>query len=108
MSFSARSLPAVVAASEFDRLIEEHVFCRGGQAVTRLADAGLFERPMPASSEVEIYEWWLVSDPLATRLAAAGACIARFGELCFWGRSESGGALGEDAHLTSALLGRGA
>lgn len=83
--------------------IRRHVFGRCGQAVTRLAEAGLVEWPAQAGSEAEVNEWWLVSDPLATRLREAGVPVLRFGELNMWGRSAAGTELREDLQLASAM-----
>lgn len=85
------------------RYVKDHVLGRCGQAVTRLAEAGLIEWPMQAGSEVEVREWWLVSDELAARLRDAGLPVLRFGELNLWGRAASGVPLRDDLDLAAAM-----
>jgi hypothetical protein len=83
--------------------LREHVFFRCGQAVSRLYEAGLVERPEVADSETEIREWWLVSPDLAERLQAAGQPVLRFHELHMWGRSSTQSSLRDDLELQRAL-----
>ena len=49
------------------RYIKQHVYCRCGQAVSRLAAAELLARPELPTSEAEVHEWWLVSPELAAK-----------------------------------------
>ena len=85
------------------RYVGKHVYGRCGQAVTRLAEAGLVPRPELPSSEDESHEWWLVSAELAQHLRAAGLPVLQFGELHMWGRYASGGALEDDEELVAAV-----
>jgi hypothetical protein len=90
--------------SSRDDAVQRHVFTRCGQAVTRLAEAGLVPWPVVPDSEREVGEWWLVSDDLAGRLRGAGHPVLRFGELNLWGRA-SGGAPQDDPELKALLRG---
>jgi hypothetical protein len=90
-------------SAELKEYLSRHVFGRCGQAVSRLAEAGLVPRPELASSEDQIHEWWLVSAELAERLHAAGLPVLQFAELHMWGRFSSGGALEDDAELIAAV-----
>ena len=85
------------------RYIRRHVFGRCGHAVSQLAEAGLVEWPAQAGSEVEVGEWWLVSDELATRLRETGVPVLRFAELNMWGRSAAGTELRDDLQLADAM-----
>jgi hypothetical protein len=76
--------------------IAQNVYTRCGQAVTRLADAGLLPRPALPDSETEVREWWLVSPHAARALAAAGEPVLQFGELFMWGRTQARGQPLED------------
>lgn len=89
--------------SAVQRYIAENVFSRCGQAVTRLCEAGLLERPQLADSETEVREWWLVSPPAARALAAAGEPVLQFCELHLWGRTQARStALEDDPALHAA------
>ncbi len=90
--------------STITKYIEDHVLCRCGQAVTRLAEAGLIEWPPVPNSEVEINEWWLVTDALAAKLRAAQLPVIRFGELNMWGRSSTAPHLHDDLELVGAIM----
>lgn len=89
--------------TELKEYLGRHVFGRCGQAVSRLAEAGLVPRPELPSSEDQIHEWWLVSAELADRLHAAGLPVLQFGELRMWGRYSRGGALEDDEELIAAV-----
>ena len=79
--------------------VQENVFCRCGQAVTALTEAGLLERPVMPNSENEIHEWWLVSRDLAERLLARNRPVLQFAELYLWGREATGIELPADPDL---------
>ncbi len=83
------------------RYIESNVFCRCGRAVSRLVGSGLVSRPEMSSSEIEIYEWWLVSANLAGKLRTAGLPIIEFAELYMWGRTTAGVPLVSDPSLVA-------
>lgn len=83
--------------------LREHVHGRCGQAVSRLADAGLLPTPELVTSEVEVHEWWLVSPTLAGRLRQAGMTVVQFGELCMWGRGGTGTPVEDDHELIAAI-----
>lgn len=84
------------------KYIAENVFCRCGQAVTRLTESGLLPRPEMPDSETEVHEWWLVS-PLAARgLRAEGQPVLQFCELFMWGRTQAPGPLEHDPALARA------
>jgi hypothetical protein len=86
-----------------DKYIQQNIFCRCGQAVSRLAASELIPRPEMPSSENEVHEWWLVSSELATKLRAAQLPVLQFGELNMWGRSATGLALKDDPELISVI-----
>lgn len=90
--------------STITKYIEDNVLCRCGQAVTRLAESGLIEWPPVPNSEVEINEWWLVTDALAAKLRAAQLPVIRFGELNLWGRSSTAPHLQDDLELVGAIM----
>jgi len=85
------------------KYIKENVFCRCGQAVSLLATSQLVPRPELATSESEIYEWWLVSPDLAAKLRAARLPVLQFGELNMWGRTTTGVPLEDDVLVIAAL-----
>lgn len=93
-------MPTMIAQS-----IKDNVLCRCGQAVTRLAEAGLIQWPDMPSGEMEVNQWWLVTDTLAARLLAAKQPVIRFGELNMWGRSSTSADLKDDPDLAGAILG---
>jgi hypothetical protein len=84
------------------RYIAQNVFSRCGQAVTRLAEAGLIPRPEMPDSELEVHEWWLVSPQAGRALREAGEPVVEFCELFMWGRTRAPGPLEEDAALAHA------
>lgn len=86
--------------------IEQHVFCRCGQAVSRLAEEGIVDRTAFPSSETEVNEWWLVSTELAERLKAARLPVVQFGELSMWGRTGCSRTLSDDVELIGAIAAR--
>jgi hypothetical protein len=90
-------------ANWIDKYIKENVFCRCGQAVSRLVAAELVPRPEMPTSESEVYEWWLVSADLAAKLRAAGLPVLQFAELNMWGRTTTGVALEDDPLLRAAI-----
>lgn len=85
------------------KYIKENIFCRCGQAVSRLAASDLIPRPEMPTSEAEVHEWWLVSAELAGKLRADQHPILEFGELNMWGRSATGVALEDDQDLIDAI-----
>jgi hypothetical protein len=89
--------------SAIGRYIEQHVYCRCGQAVSGLVAAELVARPEMPSSEPEVREWWLVSPELADKLRAAQQPVLRFHELNMWGRAATGAALEDDEDLAAAI-----
>jgi len=88
--------------TRLQRYIEQNVFCRCGQAVSRLAESGLVARPEMPDSETEIREWWLVSPDAARALRAAGQPVLQFCELYLWGRTQAPGPLKDDPALAQA------
>ena len=85
------------------RYIAENVFGRCGQAVSRLAEAGLVSHPEMPFSEAEVREWWLVSPQAARGLREAGQPVLQFCELHMWGRTQARGvALENDPALAAA------
>ena len=94
---------AAARARILARYLRRNVLGHCGQAVTRLAEAGLVQWPVQPESEFEVHEWWLVSDELAVRLRDAGAPVLRFGELNRWGRSAAGIPLRDDAQLAGVI-----
>jgi hypothetical protein len=85
------------------RYIAANVYSRCGQAVTRLAEAGLLPRPELPDSETEVREWWLVSPLAARALRAAGEPVLELGELHMWGRTQARGSpLESDPALAAA------
>jgi hypothetical protein len=86
-----------------NKYIAENVFCRCGQVVSTLVAAGLMQRPEMATSESEIYEWWLVSPDLADKLRARRAPVVQFCELNMWGRTRTGVPLTEDQTLLASI-----
>lgn len=85
------------------RHIKENVYCRCGQAVSRLAEREMIPRPELPTSESEIHEWWLVSAALARKLRAARMPVLTFAELNLWGRMSTGVALEDDVQLLAAI-----
>lgn len=85
------------------KYIKENVFCRCGQAVSRLAASDLIPRPEMPTSEAEVHEWWLVSPELAAKLRAERLPVLQFGELHMWGREATGVALADDEALIAAI-----
>jgi hypothetical protein len=85
------------------KYIKENVFCRCGQAVSRLAASDLIPRPEMPTSEAEVHEWWLVSPDLAAKLRAERLPVLQFGELHMWGRGATGVALEDDEDLLAAI-----
>jgi hypothetical protein len=85
-----------------ERYIAENVWCRCGQAVSRLAQGGLIPRPELPDSETEVHEWWLVSPLAAQKLRAAGEPVVQFCELYLWGRTQAPGPLNADPALAEA------
>jgi hypothetical protein len=85
-----------------ERYIAQNVYCRCGQAVTRLAESGLIPRPPMPDSETEVHEWWLVSPLAAQKLRSAGEPVVQFAELYMWGRTQAPGPLADDAALAEA------
>ena len=83
--------------------IQDNVYFRCGQAVSRLCEAGLAARPELASSENEIREWWLVSAALADKLRSAGQTVLQFHELNMWGRGSTQVPPKDDLDLRGAL-----
>lgn len=88
--------------TRLQRYIAENVYCRCGQAVTRLAESGLLARPALPDSETEIREWWLVSPFAALALRDAGQPVVQFCELYMWGRTQAPGPLEDDPELARA------
>jgi hypothetical protein len=85
------------------RYIAENVYTRCGQAVTRLTEAGLVQRPDMPDSEAEVREWWLVSPQAARALREAGQPVLQFCELFMWGRTQArGNTLEDDPALAAA------
>jgi len=85
------------------RYIAENVHGRCGQAVTRLAEAGLVQHPEMPFSEAEVREWWLVSPQAARALQEAGQPVLQFCELHLWGRTQARGQpLEDDPALAAA------
>lgn len=82
------------------RYIAQNILSRWGQAVTRLAEAGLV--PEMPDSESEVHEWWLVSPAAARGLRAAGQPVLQFCELYMWGRTQGGGRVEDDRDLAAA------
>lgn len=104
-----RESPAARRAARLERMrkdlkrfIAENVHSRCGEAVTRLEEAGLLERPALPDSETEVREWWLVSPELARNLHDAGEPVLRFCELWMWGRTQGRGPLEDDPELLKA------
>lgn len=89
--------------SAIGRYIQQHVYRRCGQAVSRLVAAELVARPEMPSSEAEVREWWLVSPELAEKLRAAQQPVLQFHELNMWGRAATGAALEDDEELAAAI-----
>jgi hypothetical protein len=89
--------------SALGRYIKENVFCRCGQAVSRLAASNLIPRPEMPTSEAEVHEWWLVSPDLAAKLRAERLPVLQFGELHMWGREATGVGLEDDEALIAAI-----
>jgi hypothetical protein len=89
--------------STIRKYIKENVFCRCGQAVSRLAASDLIPRPEMSTSEAEVHEWWLVSPDLAAKLRAGRLPVLQFGELHMWGREATGVALEDDEGLIAAI-----
>lgn len=92
-----------MTAAALESYIKRNVFCRCGQAVSRLAEAELIPRPEMPSSEREVLEWWLVTPELSAKLRTAGLPVLGFGELHIWGRAETAGALTDDLDLIGAI-----
>jgi hypothetical protein len=95
-----REVPTVNAIKKY---IKDNVFCRCGQAVSRLVESNLVARPEMPTSESEVHEWWLVSPELAAKLSAGQHPVLQFGELYMWGRSAIGVALEDDEELIAAI-----
>lgn len=89
--------------STIRKYIKENVFCRCGQAVSRLAASDLIPRPEMPTSEAEVHEWWLVSTDLAAKLRAERLPVLQFGELHMWGREATGVGLEDDEELIAAI-----
>jgi hypothetical protein len=89
--------------SAIGRYLQQHVYSRCGQAVSRLVAAELVARPEMPSSEPEVREWWLVSPELAEKLRAAQQPVLQFHELNMWGRAATGVALEDDEDLAAAI-----
>jgi hypothetical protein len=83
--------------------IKQNVFCRCGQAVSKLVAADLIPRPEMPTSEAEVHEWWLVSPDLAAKLRAERLPVLQFAELHMWGREATGVALEDDEALIAAI-----
>jgi hypothetical protein len=90
------------ARTPIERYIAENVYCRCGQAVTRLAEGGLIPRPEMPDSETEVHEWWLVSPRAARALREAGEPVVQFAELYMWGRTQAPGPLASDPAIAEA------
>lgn len=96
-------MKATKSQSPTAQYIQSHVHGRCGQAVSRLAEAGLLPTPQLLTSEIEIHEWWLVSPELADKLRRARQAVVEFGELKMWGRGAAGTPLVDDLDLLDAI-----
>lgn len=83
--------------------IRENVHGRCGQAVSRLAEAGLLPAPELITSEIEVHEWWLVSAELGDKLRQARMAVVNFGELTMWGRGSTGTPVEQDLDLLTVI-----
>ena len=89
--------------SAIKQYIRKNVFCRCGQAVSRLVANDLVPRPAMPTSEAEVHEWWLVSSDLAAKLRSGPLPVLQFAELHMWGREATGVALEDDEALIAAI-----
>ena len=92
------------------KLIERDIYCNQSALIEELLSAGacgvfdydhLINEPADIDSEEyrEIFEWWAVSQWLASHLKAVGAPLIDNDYGVWWGRTECGQSLEFDARL---------
>lgn len=74
---------------------EQGEFKELDNSLWQCASCGHVSENEPDSEAQEVYEWWLVTDWLADKLAAKGEVVIRAGSLCdsIWGRCCTGQAI---------------